>query len=576
MSRLGHTGLTQLLTDIKNWVLTKVPTKTSDLTNDSHQTITKSNDTTSTASPAHSGTFTCIDTVTRDSNGHVTKVNTKTITLPSDNNTDTKVTQAYSTTNNSYPVLFSATAGITSTSSRGATTAIVNNGIYANPSTGALYATKLYSNGTEVLTSHQSLANYSTLANTVKSISISGKTITVTSGSGSAYTLTTQDTVYTHPTTSGNKHIPSGGSANQYLKYSASGTAVWANLPTIPTATSQLTNDSGFLTSHQSLANYVTLNSAQTISAEKTISTGLSFSTTKTRGTAPSAKETRWFAEYKDSAGNRITGIANVLYTDLSNTTFIYAYNTTAATGGSVGEMGIGCDASGNVYTKAPTPATADNSTKIATTAFVKAQGYLTSHQSLSNYSTLANTVKSLSISGKTITVTPGSGSAYTLTTQDTVYTHPTTAGNKHIPSGGSANQYLKYSASGTAVWANLPTIPTATSQLTNDSNYITASANITGTAANVTGTVAIANGGTGATTRLNAVKALTNENVGTSTQYFLTITSSWGKAGYCSVADAKTTLGLNTTNDVTFNSVTVTNSSTAGIMLGSYRLYVG
>ena len=48
--------------------------------------------------------------------------------------------------------------------------------------------------------------------------------------------------------------------------------------------------------------------------------------------------------------------------------------------------------------------------------------GFLTSHQSLSNYSTLANTVKSLSISGKTITVTPGSGSAYTLTTQDTTY----------------------------------------------------------------------------------------------------------------------------------------------------------
>ena len=45
---------------------------------------------------------------------------------------------------------------------------------------------------------------------------------------------------------------------------------------------------------------------------------------------------------------------------------------------------------------------------------------FLTSHQSLSNYSTLANTVKSISISGKTITVTPGSGSAYTLTTQDT------------------------------------------------------------------------------------------------------------------------------------------------------------
>lgn len=35
------------------------------------------------------------------------------------------------------------------------------------------------------------------------------------------------DTVYTHPTTSGNKHIPSGGSAGQILRWSADGTAVW-------------------------------------------------------------------------------------------------------------------------------------------------------------------------------------------------------------------------------------------------------------------------------------------------------------------------------------------------------------
>lgn len=34
-------------------------------------------------------------------------------------------------------------------------------------------------------------------------------------------------------------------------------------------------------------------------------------------------------------------------------------------------------------------------------------------------------------------------------------YTHPTTAGNKHIPSGGSTNQILTYSAAGTARWSS-------------------------------------------------------------------------------------------------------------------------
>ena len=48
----------------------------------SHPTITTSTDTTSTVSPAHGGTFTVVDSVTREANGHVTKINTKTVTLP--------------------------------------------------------------------------------------------------------------------------------------------------------------------------------------------------------------------------------------------------------------------------------------------------------------------------------------------------------------------------------------------------------------------------------------------------------------------------------------------------------------
>lgn len=34
-------------------------------------------------------------------------------------------------------------------------------------------------------------------------------------------------------------------------------------------------------------------------------------------------------------------------------------------------------------------------------------------------------------------------------------YVHPTTAGNKHIPSGGSSGQILRWASEGTAVWGN-------------------------------------------------------------------------------------------------------------------------
>ncbi len=51
------------------------------------------------------------------------------------------------------------------------------------------------------------------------------------------------DTVYTHPTSSGYKHIPSGGSSGQYLKYSSSGTAQWVS----PANNIATTSTSGFM-----------------------------------------------------------------------------------------------------------------------------------------------------------------------------------------------------------------------------------------------------------------------------------------------------------------------------------------
>ncbi len=67
----------------------------------------------------------------------------------------------------------------------------------------------------------------------------------------------------------------------------------------------------------------------------------------------------------------------------------LMAFNCTSNTNNSSCAIKACVDGSGNAYTAAPTPDASDNSTKIATTAFVKAQGYLTSHQSLANYVTL-------------------------------------------------------------------------------------------------------------------------------------------------------------------------------------------
>lgn len=50
-------------------------------------------------------------------------------------------------------------------------------------------------------------------------------------------------------------------------------------------------------------------------------------------------------------------------------------------------------------------------------------------------------------------------------------YTHPTTAGNKHVPSGGSSGQFLGWSADGTAAWVANPNTDT---KVTSSANHYT------------------------------------------------------------------------------------------------------
>ena len=145
----------------------------------------------------------------------------------------------------------------------------------------------------------------------------------------------------------------------------------------------------------------------------------------------------------------------------------------------------------------APTADTATNTTQIATTAFVKAQGYIKSYvDTVTRLGTAAADLRSgdillkgggatsIAYAGGTFTIsstdtntwrdihdTPVDGATTTSISSnwafdnvktavpvgavftDTVYTHPTTAGNKHIPSGGSSGQILRWSADGTATW---------------------------------------------------------------------------------------------------------------------------
>lgn len=92
----------------------------------------------------------------------------------------------------------------------------------------------------------------------------------------------------------------------------------------------------------------------------------------------------------------------------------------------------------------------------------------------------------------------------------NTVYTHPTTSGNKHIPSGGSSGQILRWSADGTAVWgADNNTVYTHPNSGATAGTYRSVTVNAQGhVTAGSNPTVTVAQGGTGATT---AAQARTN-----------------------------------------------------------------
>lgn len=136
---------------------------------------------------------------------------------------------------------------------------------------------------------------------------------------------------------------------------------------------------------------------------------------------------------------------------------------------------------------KAPTAEAGTNTTQIATTAFVQTavSGLVNSApEALDTLSELASAlgddpnfattiatqiggiatqvngkveadsadyIKAASVSSSTLTLTKGDDTTVTFTANN--YTHPTTAGNKHIPAGGSSGQILGWSALGTAEW---------------------------------------------------------------------------------------------------------------------------
>lgn len=314
---------------------------------DGSVTTVSDNDTTYTH-PTHTAKANGLYKVTVDDKGHVsgttavTKADITALGIPaSDTNTH------YASKN----VVGSSTA------TSNTTTALTNGNVYLNS----------VENGA-VTSTHK--------------ISGSGATTVTSDANGNiVISSTDNDTKYTHPTTSGNKHIPSGGSSGQILRWSADGTAAWG--------ADNNTTYSDFVKSGSGAKS------------------GLVPAPSTTAGTTKYLREDGTWAVPPD--------------TDTHYTSHLFV----GASGG---------NANATTATSNPYLLCVDNTTN-------------------------RNSIQLKAGSNMAISAVNG---VVTFTATNTVYTHPTTAGNKHIPSGGAAGQVLKYSASGTAVWGNTEKIATS------------------------------------------------------------------------------------------------------------------
>lgn len=272
----------------------------------------------------------------------------------------------------------------------------------------------------------------------ITGLSISGKVITYTKGDGTTGTITTQDTnttyskatqsadglmssddktkldgiatganKYVHPTTSGSKHIPSGGSSGQILRWSADGTAAWG-----------ADND----TTYEDM-------------------TGATSSAAGTHGLVPAP-----------AAGNQAKYLrGDGTWQTPTNTTYSVFKGATASANGSSGLVPApNTNAySGGFFLGADgTWQSADES--VVTEQLADSFNIQFTHAS-GNNDTASIPAATQSLAG--VMSAADKTKLDGIATGANKYVHPTTSGNKHIPSGGSSGQILRWSADGTAVW---------------------------------------------------------------------------------------------------------------------------
>ena len=320
--------------------------------------------------------------------------------------------------------------------------------------------------------------------------------------------ITTSGTrTFSHDNSSGNKHIPSGGSTNQILRWTADGTAVWSNevnthytskniVSSSPTGitntnttnpylnhieestvtSSHRINGSGATTVSSDVGGNITINSTDTTYSFATGTTNGTFNVTPSGGSATAISiYGLGSAAYTSSTNYALSSHNHSVFTTTedgfvpksvtSNTTDFLrrdgtwatpsstTYTLPLAASGTRGGIQIGYTATG---ANLPLLLSSEKAyVTLTSSSITTALGYTPNTGTVTSIT--LNATSPILIDSTTAITTSGTRT----------FSHASTSGNKHIPSGGSANNYLKWDSDGTGVWSTLPTASTSVAGIT-------------------------------------------------------------------------------------------------------------
>lgn len=368
---------------------------------------------------------------------------------------------------------------------------------------------------------------------------VAGSNVTLTtSATNDSVTIAATDTVYTHPTTAGNKHIPSGGSSGQILRWSADGTAAWG-----------ADNNTTYSAATQSAAGLMS-------AADKTKLDGIATGANNYTYTLPAATSS---ALGGVKVGSNITNSSGTISLTKANVTAALGYTPPTSDTNTTYSAGTGISLSGTTFSNSGVRSISSGSTNgtisvntAGTSAEVAVKGLgSAAYTASSAYAAASHThnyAASTSAGGAAISMsavtTAGTGAAYTatvsgitaLTAGVSFIMNPhtnstTTTPTLNVNSLGAKGLRMRGStATGTAMTAAITAWLASGRPVQVTYNGIYWLAEVTRpSASDLSGTVAVANGGTGAT---DAATARTN--LGAAASDVITVSSTEPTSSTC------------------------------------------